>query len=131
MLELSRADAADAAALTQLVRAGKAHWGYPAEWLGAWRDELAITPERIAAWHVRKAPWEGLLVGVYVLARHDGDWWLEHLYLAPDRIGQGLGRELFRRAMAEAADLGASRVRIEADPNAESFYLRMGARRDG
>jgi hypothetical protein len=38
---------------------------------------------------------------------------------------------LFEHAMREAARRGASAVAIEADPNAEGFYLRMGARRIG
>ncbi len=33
--------------------------------------------------------------------------------------------------MGEAASRGAESVEIEADPNAEGFYLRMGARRVG
>lgn len=34
-------------------------------------------------------------------------------------------------ALERAALLRAKRVEIEADPNAEGFYLRMGARRTG
>jgi hypothetical protein len=33
--------------------------------------------------------------------------------------------------MRKAARRGASAVAIESDPNAEGFYLRMGARRIG
>jgi hypothetical protein len=33
--------------------------------------------------------------------------------------------------MDRAASRGAKHVEIEADPNAEGFYLRMGARRAG
>jgi RimJ/RimL family protein N-acetyltransferase len=131
VLVLSEVTAADAPLLTRLIRAGKAHWGYPPEWLDAWSDELTITPEQIAAWHICTASCEGEVVGFFALAHHDGDWWLEHLWLVVDRIGHGFGGELFRLAMAAAAGLGAARVRIEADPNAEGFYLHVGARRDG
>jgi GNAT superfamily N-acetyltransferase len=128
---LTPAKPSDAPLLTQLIRAGKAHWGYPAEWLDAWKNELAISPEQIEAWQVRIATCQGELVGFFAIAHHDGDWWLEHLWLVVTRIGHGFGRELFQRALAAAAELGAIRVRIEADPNAEGFYLRMGALRDG
>jgi GNAT superfamily N-acetyltransferase len=131
VLLLSPASASDAPLLTRLIRAGKAHWGYPAEWLDAWKSDLTISPEQIEAWYVRTASFQGELVGFFALAHHDGDWWLEHLWLAVDRIGQGFGSELFRHAMAAAAGLGAVRVRIEADPNAEGFYRHMGAKRDG
>src|SRR5262249_34932808 len=65
------------------------------------------------------------------LAPHDGEWWLEHLWLVVERIGHGFGRELFHHAVAVAAELGITRLRIEAEPNAKAFYLHMGARRDG
>jgi GNAT superfamily N-acetyltransferase len=131
VLDLSPASPSDAPLLTRVIRAGKAHWGYPPGWLDVWKHELTISPEQITAWHVRIAALRGELVGFFALAHHDGDWWLEHLWLVVERIGQGLGGELFRHALAAAAALGAVCVRIEADPNAEAFYLHMGARRDG
>jgi GNAT superfamily N-acetyltransferase len=131
MLELSPATPDDAPLLTQIIRNGKAHWGYPAEWLEACKDELAISAEQIAAWHVRMAAVHGKLVGFFALSLQDAEWWLEHLWLVPERIGHGFGGKLFRCAIAAAVELGATRVRIEADPNAEGFYLHMGARRDG
>ena len=130
-LTLSPPRASDAPLLTRLVLAGKAHWGYPAEWLDAWKCELTIGPQQIAVWHIRTATFRDDLIGFFALAPRDGDWWLEHLWLVVDRIGHGFGGELFRHAIAAAAGLGAAHVRIEADPNAEGFYLHMGAKRDG
>jgi predicted N-acetyltransferase YhbS len=46
-------------------------------------------------------------------------------------MGTGLGRRLFEHAMRRARGLGARTVTIEADPNAERFYRKMGARRAG
>ena len=43
----------------------------------------------------------------------------------------GVGRALFDHALDRAAALGAETLGIEADPNAEGFYLRMGATRVG
>ena len=40
-------------------------------------------------------------------------------------------RELFEHARAVAAEAGASALEIDADPNAEAFYLKMGAVRVG
>ena len=78
------------------------------------------------------ATYQGALIGFFALAHHDGDWWLEHLWLVTERIGHGFGRELFRHAAAAAAGLGACpSCASEADPNAEGFYLHMGAKPDG
>ena len=41
--------------------------------------------------------------------------------------GQGIGAALWEHAMERATALGATLLEIEADPNAEGFYLKMGA----
>ena len=69
--------------------------------------------------------------GFYALTGTDRERELEHLWVSPAWIGSGAGRLLFERAMDRAASQGAKLVKIEADPNAEGFYLRMGARRVG
>jgi hypothetical protein len=49
----------------------------------------------------------------------------------PVSMGLGVGRVLYRHVMEEAGRLGFTQVRIEPDPNAEGFYLAMGAERQG
>jgi predicted N-acetyltransferase YhbS len=46
-------------------------------------------------------------------------------------MGRGIGRALFLHAVNKARELGARTLYIESDPNAEGFYLRMGANRVG
>jgi hypothetical protein len=46
-------------------------------------------------------------------------------------MGQGIGRSLFDHAALRGQELGFREIEIESDPNAEGFYLRMGARRIG
>jgi GNAT superfamily N-acetyltransferase len=46
-------------------------------------------------------------------------------------MGRGIGRALFEHAAAEVKRLGFPSMKIEADPNAEEFYKRMGAGRVG
>ena len=122
----------DAGTLTALATAGKRHWGYPEAWLEAWRGPLTITPDYVAA-HVVACAEDGTggVVGFYALERDGGRCRLEHLWLAPSLIGGGLGRQLFEHAVQAARALGATELLIEADPNAEGFYLHMGARRVG
>jgi GNAT superfamily N-acetyltransferase len=122
----------DAETLTALALAGKRHWGYPEEWLEAWRGPLTITPDYLAVNAVACAEdATGRVVGFYALERDGGRCRLEHLWLAPPLIGGGLGRRLFEHAVRAARALGAAELLIEADPNAEGFYLHMGARRVG
>jgi ribosomal protein S18 acetylase RimI-like enzyme len=54
---------------------------------------------------------------------------LEHLWVLPGAMGQGIGRALFTHAVQRAKALGLEAIEIESDPNAEKFYEQMGARR--
>ena len=122
----------EAEVLSGLALAGKRHWGYPEPWLEAWRGLLTITPDYLAA-HVVACAEEGTgrVVGFYALEREGDRCRLEHLWLAPSLIGGGLGRQLFEHAVQAARALGAADLLIEADPNAEGFYLHMRAQRVG
>jgi GNAT superfamily N-acetyltransferase len=122
----------EAEVLSGLALAGKRHWGYPEPWLEAWRGLLTITPEYLEAHVVACAEDEaGKVIGFYALERDGGRCRLEHLWLDPALIGRGLGLQLFEHAVRAARAMGAAELLIEADPNAEGFYLHMGAERVG
>ena len=66
------------------------------------------------------------------LPRNDGDsLWLDNLWVLPGFMGQGIGKQLFHHALERSRALGESVLKIEADPNAQSFYEKMGARKVG
>jgi len=129
VLRAARAD--DAEALTRLARDAKAHWGYPAELLELWRDELTVTPETIAARTVLVAERDGVPVGMTALAGKGQELELTDLWVAPGAMGAGIGRRLFERSLAVARARGALRVVLDSDPHAEEFYAHLGARRIG
>jgi GNAT superfamily N-acetyltransferase len=128
-----------AATLSRLAFRAKAYWGYPREWLEAWRDELTISPDHVAAHDVFVAVTTGRLAGAkagadggrisgfYALVCDAPDAELEHLWIEPDDIGSGVGRLLFEHSLARARSRRCHRVRIVSDPNAEAFYRHMGA----
>jgi GNAT superfamily N-acetyltransferase len=122
----------EAEVLSGLALAGKRYWRYPEPWLEAWRGLLTITPDYLAA-HVVFCAEDGTgrVVGFYALEHDGGRCRLEHLWLDPSLIGGGLGRQLFEHAVQAARALEAPELLIEADPNAEGFYLHMGAQRVG
>ena len=124
---IRRAEASEARALTDLCRASKRHWGYPAAWMEEWAEDLCITAAQIVRDPVFVAESGGQRIGFFGLRRADERWQLEHLWLAPEQIGRGWGRRLFDAAVAEARARGARQLHIKADPNAEPFYRKMGA----
>lgn len=121
----------DAEVLTRIAFAAKLYWGYPERWISHWSESLTITPEFVRDNGVYTACLDGEPFGFYALTGSGRKLELEHLWVSPSSIGSGIGRLLFEHAMDRAAAWGAKSVEIEADPNAEGFYLRMGARRIG
>jgi GNAT superfamily N-acetyltransferase len=130
-VEVRRALPGDAEVLTHIAFAAKRHWGYPERWIRHWSESLTITPEFVRDNEVYAANSGGDPFGFYALTGPGRELELEHLWVLPGWMGSGTGRLLFEHAMERAASRGANFVEIEADPNAEGFYLRMGARRVG
>ena len=126
-----RAHPQDAAALTQIALTAKQSWGYPDEWMAEWRADLTITPGYIGSSPVWVAEVDGTVAGFLGLVQSDGHWYLEHLWVLPSFHGRGLGRALFDEAVRLARAAGATELHIKSDPNAEAFYLKMGAVRTG
>ena len=130
-MQINRANPSDAETLSAIARAAKAHWGYPPHWMERWREQLTIMPEFIVANETFAATIDGQIVGFHALLETAENLRLEHLWVLPERIGQGIGRNLFTHAVERATLRGARCLAIEADPNAEPFYLHLGAVRIG
>jgi GNAT superfamily N-acetyltransferase len=130
-MQIVRAKPQDADALTEIAHAAKRHWGYPERWIHSWRDILTMRPEFIAANVTYSAIEDGRVVGFYLLTTKSDGLHLDHLWISPHAMGRGIGRALFEHAVEQARSLGHRALKIEADPNAEGFYQRMGARRVG
>jgi GNAT superfamily N-acetyltransferase len=129
---IRRARADEAAALTALAHAAKRHWGYPEAWIARWRDALTLTAAYIRDHPVFvAADAEDQPRGFYALAVEEAGAVLDHLWMEPEWMGRGVGRELLRHAVETARAGGAARLEIDSDPHAEAFYRRMGAVRIG
>jgi len=126
-IEIRRAQSTDSQRATDIARLAKAHWGYPAEWLDAWHDDLAITPDAIEKHRTFVASIDGVVVGVCQLQEGDVGAILEHVWVDPCCHGKGVGRALVEHATSAARGV----IAVVADPNAERFYIKLGAKRVG
>jgi ribosomal protein S18 acetylase RimI-like enzyme len=126
-IDIVQAKRDDHTELTEIAFSSKGYWGYPDAWLASWEDELQITPDKIESSLVYKAVAQGQVAGFYVLAGAGKIKTLDHLWVKPDYIGYGIGRELLLHALAQASAQAARQVEIVSDPNALGFYLKMGA----
>jgi GNAT superfamily N-acetyltransferase len=128
---IRRAVAGEAAALSALALRSKAHWGYGERFLERVRPLLIFTEADLAGSPVYVLSVDGDAMGVYRLSGSPPEGELEDLWLDPSLIGLGYGRRLFDHARRTARGLGFRSLLIEGDPNAEGFYVAMGASRVG
>ena len=115
-------------ALSAIATAAKASWGYSPEQLWRWADDLRIPAESIANEPTFVAEDEGRVLGVVQLDTTRDPWMIEHLWIRPSHTRRGIGGRLVRYVVGYAADHGQRELAVDSDPQAESFYLRHGAR---
>jgi GNAT superfamily N-acetyltransferase len=130
-LRIRNATPEDAAILTRIAHEAKRHWGYPDHWMDHWKIDLTISPEYIAANQVFVAEDDERILGFYSMIIRQDKTELDHMWVTPEHMGTGVGKQLFIHAMQDAAGRNISEVEILSDPNAEGFYRKMGAYRIG
>jgi GNAT superfamily N-acetyltransferase len=129
MIRPARGD--EVSILSDLAFGAKRAWGYQQEDLQHWRPQLTLSPSMLSSYVVNVAEVDGEVRGFYALRRSGERWHLEHLWIDPRHWRRGIGRTLMAHALDAAVAGGAEGLEVEADPNAEPFYRRIGARRVG
>jgi GNAT superfamily N-acetyltransferase len=124
---IRRARAQEAAALSALTLRSKAHWGYSAEQMAVFRDELTFTPAAVVERRTHVLEEDGAVVAMYTLLGSGAEVELEHLFVDPPRLRQGHGKRLFEHACDLARAAGAQALVIKSDPHAAGFYRTLGA----
>lgn len=138
---LSAAEAHDLAPeLAALGTRSKGAWGYDegfmtrfgaqmAEWIPDFVSGMRDDGGRVLLLAVDA----GEAVGFAIIEQTDPakPAWLEDLWIEPHRMRAGIGSELLRATLDAVRAAGRDALEFESDPNAEGFYLRMGARTIG
>lgn len=125
---LRRALLSEAEALTALEVRSKAAWGYDAEFMQRALPDLEVTEKDLRESETVVAEVAGELAGFVRIKISGIDAFMTDLFVEPEFFGNGIGRELFRSAVTIAREAGATTLALHADPNAESFYTRLGMR---
>lgn len=124
-VKVRRARSGDEAALTALALRAKASWGYDEAFMAACREELTFTEQKMTAWSVWVAEADGELAGMIALSL-GGVAEVEEFFVEPRLQGRGLGTILMAELVAAARSAGVKTLEVDADPNAESIYERLG-----
>lgn len=109
----------------------KAVWGYSSEFLAACRAELTYTAAQCGGERMWVGVAQGTVVGFSHLQGEPPRGELAALFVDPATIGCGYGKELLLHSLRVASAAGFTHLTLDADPGAESFYLRFGATRIG
>lgn len=131
-LRIRAPDIEELPALSELCLRSKAVWGYDAVFMAACRRELSFDPDDLKTSRIAVAARGDDVLGVAqvrMIAADEAD--LVKLFVEPAAMRGGVGQALFAWARDAARALGASRMVIEADPEAVPFYRRLGARDAG
>ena len=116
----------EADALSKIAFLAKAYWGYPERWMEIWNPQLTFSQEYFAENESWVADVENEQVAFYTIQERDDNAWIENLWVLPEYIGKGVGKQLFVHALSRARELGYSKLKLEADPNAVGFYEKLG-----
>jgi GNAT superfamily N-acetyltransferase len=115
------------ASLSELCLRSKAVWGYDSEFLEACRSELSLGRRDLKSTSIAVAERCGQVVGIAQVKVTGNEADLLKVFVEPTAFRCGIGRSLFAWAVNVARENGATRLTIDSDPGAASFYRRMGA----
>ncbi len=113
--------------LSELCLRSKAVWGYDQAFLEACRSELTLRPEELRTTLVAVAESESGVAGVVQIKVADAEADLLKLFIEPRELRSGIGSFLLSWAIEQAKSMGATRLLVESDPDAASFYRGIGA----
>ncbi|VEP12806.1 conserved hypothetical protein [Hyella patelloides LEGE 07179] len=160
-LKIRKAQPSESEILSSLALCSKAYWGYSSKFIDACREELTYSQEDIQNNYFFVAEIDGrkcqrsisrfhlsllsrpdgtngdshidsLLIGFYALeVLSSTEIQLEALFIQPSYINQGYGRKLLEHAKVTASNLGSKVIKIQGDPNAKNFYLKVGGNLTG
>lgn len=124
---LIKADFTEATELTNIALKSKAYWGYSNELIESWRDDLTVTSEMFQICSIFKFCEGNKIAGFYILnPPKDNSAELEMLFVLPEFIGKGIGKQLTQHAFKEAVKLNVASMTLLADPYAVDFYKSQG-----
>lgn len=124
---IKQAILADAETLTDITLKSKAHWGYSAEQIESWIEELTISKTYIETNHVFKLLIQDKTIAYYSYCMEsDTTVTLDNLFVVPDYMRKGYGSYLLKDFLARIKAVDIQKVVLESEPNTVDFYKHFG-----
>ena len=122
-----KANISDTKLLSEIAMISKSFWGYTKQQLDSWVDDLTVSEKLILETHTFNFLVEDKIVGFYILNQpQNNNCELEMLFVLPNFIGKGIGKQLLQHAFKKAKNLNVKTVALLADPNSVAFYTFQG-----
>lgn len=126
-MTIEKANILDNETLTSITKKSKAYWGYSAEQIQKWDKSLTITQDYIRNNDTFKLIDNNLIIGYYSYFFKEGKTIkLDNLFILPEYIGKGFGKYLLLDFLNRMKDEKIEKIILDSEPNAESFYSKMG-----
>lgn len=126
-MEIKKAIPSDAEKLSDLTIRSKSYWKYGDDQIEKWKSELTITSAYILTSEVYNLFEGNKLMAYYAYFSLDEERVkLDNMFIHPDFIGRGFGNLLMNDFIDRARRQGYKKVELDADPNAEEFYKKLG-----
>lgn len=130
-MNIRKAKLGEGKILSEIALRSKAYWGYNSDFIEACRGALTISEKNISSNLVYVLEESSKIIGFFSLTVDNEKSELDSLFIEPEHIGKGYGRLLWNSIVKIAKEAGIKAFTIDADPNAEEFYIKMGAIRIG
>lgn len=125
-VQITQAATSDIEELNKLSIASKMHWNYPEEWMEKWKADLALTEKDFSTHSIFKlTEASGSILGFCAIKEYANKYEVVHLWVKPAHMGKGYGKQLLNESIKRIV-VKEKPVIVEADPNAERFYLSQG-----
>ncbi|WP_035653124.1 GNAT family N-acetyltransferase [Flavobacterium sp. ASV13] len=124
---IEKANITDNEILTSITKKSKAYWGYSDEQIQKWDKNLTISQDYIRNNNTFKLIENDFIIGYYsYVFENEKIVKLDNLFILPEHIGKGFGRYLLLDFLNKMKAEKIERIILDSEPNAESFYSKMG-----
>jgi N-acetylglutamate synthase-like GNAT family acetyltransferase len=131
MIEICKAEIENAEFLTELSALSETHWGHDKTFIERFKNIYQVSEDFIRMNPTFMLQENHKILGFYGLKLNSNCASLEYLFIEPNSIGKGYGRELWNHICKICKSLGVKELEIVSSPKAKDFYTRMGANYSG
>ncbi len=129
-ISIKESESNEVVEINKLLYLSKGYWGYDNIFMDKFMKEFSITKNYLKNNSVFSCYYNFFLVGFFAFSNNKLE--LDYFFISPQYIGKGIGKQLWIHCCNIAkTKFNKNYFILWSDPNAESFYIRMGCKKIG